>query len=146
MPMGMPPPSPAAPPAGPGPAMGLPKSPVGGPGGPGASPMLSPGAGAGNKAAAMQQVKVAMPTLLHAALAYEVGSKEQQALINAYRALTPIFGKAEAQNMVPAGIATMAMNAQKGGGMASAPPPGIKPTNTPPPGMDIPGAAMEDAA
>ena len=108
--------------------------------------MLSPGGGAGNKAAAMQSVKVAMPTLLHAALAYEVGSKEQQALLNAYRALTPIFGKAEAQNMVPAGIATMAMNAQKGGGMSAAPPPGIKPTNTPPPDMDIPGAAMEDAA
>ena len=108
--------------------------------------MLSPGGGAGNKAAAMQSVKVAMPTLLHAALAYEVGSKEQQALINAYRALTPIFGKAEGSNMVPAGIATMAMNAQKGGGMSAAPPPGIKPTNTPPPGMDIPGGAMEDAA
>lgn len=147
-PLTPPPAAPGAPPgAGPGAAPpGLPKSPAGGPGGPGASPMLSPGGGAGNQAAAMQSVKVAMPTLLHAALAFAVGSKEQQALINAYRALTPIFGKAEGSNMVPAGIATMAMNAQKGGGMSAAPPPGIKPTNTPPPGMDIPGAAMEDAA
>ena len=140
---------PAAPPgAGPGaaPPPMMPKSPAGGPGGPGASPMLSPGGGAGNQAAAMQSVKVAMPTLLHAALAFTVGSKEQQALINAYRALTPIFGKAEGANMVPAGIASMAMNAGKGGGMSAAPPPGIKPTNTPPPGMDIPGGAMEEAA
>jgi hypothetical protein len=81
----------------------MPKQPTGGPGGPGASPMLSPGAGAGNKAAAMQAVKPAIEILLKAAMAFDGGSKEQQALLRAVSSLNPIFGKAEGQNMVPAG-------------------------------------------
>jgi hypothetical protein len=152
MPMGMdqPPPvgGPAAPPgAGPGaaPSPVLPKSPVGGPGGPGASPMMSPGGGAGNQAAAVQRVKGILPMLLETALAWPVGSKEQRSLVDAFRSLSSAFGKGDQSN-VPAGIAAMAMNAQKGGGMTAAPPPGIKPTNTPPPGMDIPSGAMEEAA
>src|ERR1700727_560277 len=100
MPLGMNSPPPSAAPAGPGPAPALPKSPVGGPGGPGASPMMSPGGGAGNKAAATQQVKAVIPALLIASMAFDAGSKEQQALLRAISSLNPIFGKAEGANMV----------------------------------------------
>ena len=124
----------------------LPKSPVAGPGGPGASPMLSPGGGGGNKAAAVQIVKALLPGLLHASMAFEAGSKEQQALIRAVSALNPIFGKAEGANMVPAGLATLAQTARKGP-LSAAPPPGLIPTDKPPPGMPMPppGGEMEAA-
>lgn len=115
----------------------VPKSPVGGPAGPGASPMLSPGAGAGNKAAATQQVKAVIPALLIASMAFESGSKEQQALLRAISSLNPIFGKAEGQNMVPAGLATMAQ-AAKQGPLSAAPPPGLSPDTKPPAGMAPP--------
>lgn len=116
----------------------MPKSPLGGPGGPGGSPMLSPGAGAGNQAAAVQQVKAAMPALLMAAMAFPAGSKEQQALLRAISSLNPLFGKAEGQNMVPAGLATMAQAARGGGPLSAAPPPGLMPNDKPPPGIEIP--------
>jgi hypothetical protein len=105
--------------------------------------MLSPGGGAGNRAAAMQQVKTLMPGLLHASLAFDSGSKEQQAILRAISALNPLFGKAEATNMVPAGLASLARaNAQ--GPMSAAPPPGVAGAGggtppAPPPGME--GAA-----
>jgi hypothetical protein len=108
--------------------------------------MLSPGGGAGNKAAAIQSVKAVMPMLLHASMAFEGGSKEQQALLRAMSSLNPVFGKAEGANMVPAGLATMAM-ASKQGPLSAAPPPGLVSNNTPPPGMggggppEPPGAA-----
>lgn len=132
----------APPPDAPGGAPMLPKSPVGGPSGPGGSPMLSPGGGAGNKAAAVQQVKAVMPAIMMAMMAFEAGSKEQQALNRALSALGPIFGKAEATNMVPAALATMAQ-ANKQGPMSAAPPPGLVSNNSPPPGM---GGAPGEAA
>ena len=104
--------------------------------------MLSPGGGAGNKAAAVQQIKTVMPALLLASMAFEAGSKEQQAVLRAISSLNPIFGKAEGTNMVPAGLASLA-EASKQGPLSAAPPPGIKPTNTPPPGMEPPGAEGE---
>jgi len=114
----------------------VPKSPIGGPGGPGGSPMMSPGAGAGNRAAATQQIKAVMPALLMSAMAFESGSKEQQAILRAISSLNPIFGKAEGQNMVPAGLASMAAAARGGGPLSAAPPPGIAPdTSKPPAGM-----------
>lgn len=147
MPLGLdtPPPAagpPGAPGAGAGPPPMMPKSPTGGPGGPGASPMLSPGSGAGNRAGAVQLVKTAMPALIKASMAFEMGSKEQQALFRAISSLNPIFGKGEGTNMVPAGLASLA-EASKQGPLSAAPPPGIKPTNTPPPGMEPPGGEGE---
>jgi hypothetical protein len=106
--------------------------------------MMSPGAGAGNKAAAMQQVKAVIPALLIASMAFESGGKEQQALLRAISSLNPIFGKAEGQNMVPAGLATMAQ-ANKQGPLSAAPPPGISPSPKPPAGMEMPGAGGEAA-
>jgi hypothetical protein len=132
----------APPPEGPPGAPAVPHSPVGGPGGPGGSPMLSPGGGAGNKAAAVQQVKAVMPAIMMAMMAFEAGSKEQQALNRALSALGPIFGKAEGTNLVPAALSTMAQ-AQKQGPLSAAPPPGLVSNNSPPPGM---GAPPEGAA
>lgn len=129
--------SPLAPPPEPPGATAMPKSPVGGPAGPGGSPMLSPGGGAGNQAAAVQSIKAVLPAILKASMAFPAGSKEQQAILRAVQALNPIFGKAEGSNMVPAGLAAMAMSA-KGGPMSSAPPPGLASNPTPPPGMGEP--------
>lgn len=109
--------------------------------------MLSPGAGAGNKAAAVQTIKALMPGLLKAAMAFEGGSKEQQAILRAVSSLNPVFGKAEGANMVPAGLAALAMEAKKGQPTA-APPPGLKPSPVPPPDMEMigpSGANLEDA-
>lgn len=103
--------------------------------------MLSPGGGAGNKAAAVQQVKAVLPAIIMAMMAFEAGSKEQQALMRAASALNPLFGKAEGQNMVPAGLATMAQ-AGKGGPLSTAPPPGIAPDAKPPAGMEPGGPPM----
>ena len=124
----------------------VPKSPIGGPGGPGPSPMMSPGGGAGNKAAATQMVKTAIPQLLLASMAFETGSKEQQTLLRAIQALNPLFGKAAGTNMVPAGLDAIA-RANKQGPLSAAPPPGLKSSNTPPEGMGLPpGASGEEAA
>ena len=133
----------APPPEAPG-GPAVPKSPVGGPGGPGGSPMLSPGGGAGNKAAAIQQVKAVIPALLMASMAFESGSKEQQALLRAISAVNPVFGKAEGSNMVPAALATMAQSAKQGP-LSAAPPPGLVSNNTPPPSF-APGAEEGAAA
>lgn len=94
--------------------------------------MLSPGAGEGRKAAAIQSLKAANATILHASLAFESGSKEQQAALRAVQALNTITGKAEGTNMVPAGIAAMAQ-ANKNGPPSAAPPPGLTPSPVPGP-------------
>ena len=106
--------------------------------------MMSPGGGAGNKAAATQQVKAVIPALLVASMAFEAGSKEQQAVLRAISSLNPMFGKAEGANMVPAGLATMAQ-AAKQGPLSAAPPPGLAASPKPPSGMDVPGVGGEDA-
>ena len=118
----------------------MPKSPIGGPGGPGGSPMMSPGGGEGNAAAAVQSIKAVMPAILKASMAFPSGSKEQQAILRAVAALNPIFGKAEGSNMVPAGLAAMAMQAKQGP-LSAAPPPGLVANPTPPPGMGAPPGA-----
>jgi hypothetical protein len=106
--------------------------------------MLSPGGGAGNKAAAVQIIKALLPALLHASMAFEGGSKEQNAALESVRALR-IFGKAEGANMVPAGLATLAQNARKGP-LSAAPPPGLMPTDKPPPDMPMPPVGGESEA
>ena len=107
--------------------------------------MLSPGGGEGNKAAAVQTIKAVMPAILKASMAFEAGSKEQQSILRAISALNPIFGKAEGSNMVPAGLATMAM-AAKQGPLSAAPPPGLVSNNSPPPGMGGPPEPGAEAA
>jgi hypothetical protein len=104
---------------------------MGGPGGPGGSPMLSPGGGAGNKAAATQQVKAVIPALLMASMAFESGSKEQQSLLRAIQSLNPIFGKAERRQHGPGGPCHD-LGASKRGRYRRPPPPGLVSNNTPP--------------
>lgn len=109
--------------------------------------MLSPGGGAGNAAAATARIKGFIGPLLEAAMAFPAGSKEQQAIINSYRALTPVFGKADAgsPNMVPAALQALATQGAKGP-LSAAPPPGLATSPKPPADLTMPGAAMEDAA
>jgi len=115
----------------------MPKSPVGGPGGPGSSPMMSPGGGAGNRADAMTKIKSANAALLMASLAFEQGGKEQQAILRAVTALNTISSKAQAANLVPAGLAAMGQ-ASKQGPLTTAPPPGVAAGAGGPPGMPSP--------
>jgi hypothetical protein len=110
--------------------------------------MMSPGAGAGNEAAADATVKSLIPGLHKAMAAYPVGSKKYAAVLNALRALTANFGREEASPLVPAAIQQLAMAAKQGGPMQGAPPPGLAPA-PPPPGAGIPpggGGGEEEAA
>jgi hypothetical protein len=100
---------------------------------------MSPGDGAGRRSAAIQQVKAALEPLLLASMAFEPGSKEQQALIRAVSALNPVFGKTAPGGMVPSALQSMAQASAKGP-MQGGPPPGIPPSPTPPPGMGKPPA------
>jgi len=105
----------------------MPGNPMGGPAGPGGSPMASPGAGAGNEAATDALVAGVMQTLYKALQAYPLGSKKNQAVLNAIRALSANFSKQEGQQLVPAAIQQLAMNAKPAGPLAGAKPPGIMP-------------------
>ena len=89
------------------------------------------------KAAAVRTFKALMPCLLKSSIAFESCSREQQALLRAMSSLNPIFGKAEGDNMVPAGLAAMAMSSKQGP-LSAAPPPGLVSNNSPPPGMGGP--------
>lgn len=110
--------------------------------------MTSPGAGAGNEAATDALVSGVMQTLYKALQAYPLGSKKQQAVLNAVRALTANFAKQENQGLVPASIQQMAMNAKPGGPLANAPPAPLAPA--PPPGGPkmpaLPGGGEDMAA
>jgi len=108
---------------------------AGAPPGPGSSPVLSPGGGAGNAAAAGAMVKAVMPAMHKALMAYPVGSKEYKAILRALTSLTPIFGQSQDQNLVPPAIMQLAQAAKSGGPVASAPPPGL--AAAPPPGDDM---------
>jgi hypothetical protein len=74
-------------------ALNLPKSPVGGAPGPGASPMLSPGDGAGMEAHIEDQIRGVMPGLLAAAGKIKPGTTKFNALISAIKTLNGVFGK-----------------------------------------------------
>ena len=115
---------------------------AGSPSGPGASPALSPGAGAGNNAAAGAMIKSVIPALHQALMAFPVNSEPYKAVDKALAALTPAFGVSNEKNLVPASILQMA-NAAKSGStpLAGAAPP-LAPA--PPPGQpsgDMPAAA-----
>jgi len=141
----VPPPLPPMPPMTPGgPLPGkpsLPGNPMGGPPGPGASPMTSPGAGPGNEAATDALVSGVMQTLYKALQAYPLGSKKQQAVLNAVRALTANFAKQQDAGLVPSAVAQMAMT-NKPGGPLGAPMPPLAP---PPPPGGAPGGPLGGA-
>jgi hypothetical protein len=101
--------------------------------------MLSPGSGAGVKAAATEQIKECMKNIQVAGLSFDPGSKEFNAVMGALRTLNAIFGKpsdlgpaarARMAQPPPSPLAGMAPAGMAGGGGApqpQAPPPGMGP-------------------
>lgn len=99
--------------------------------GAGDSPATSPGAGAGNTAAAVASLKAVFPLLYKLLSAFSPGSDDWKAVSDMIKAGGKIVGKANNESLVPSAIQQMAM-AAKGGPMKSAPPIGIQ-ANTQPP-------------
>jgi hypothetical protein len=127
----------------PGGGLMMPKSPIGGPGGPGASPMVSPGGGAGNLANAMTGVKTCHTSLTGYLSAFPAGSKEQQALFRALAALNTIVKDAPPETGEAAKRQMLQQGASTGGPLAGAPPPGVASAPLPSPGaMAPPGGGM----
>jgi hypothetical protein len=116
----------------------LPKSPVGGPGGPGGTPMLSPGGGAGNQAAALTQIAECVERLKLAMMAWSGTSDEFQKIARAISSLNTMV-KGKHVDLQPAGKRQDAAMGAPGNPLAGAPPPGIASAPLPPPGA--PGAA-----
>ena len=94
--------------------------------------MVSPGGGAGNKAAAMANIKAVMRTLQMSMMAYEPGSKEFQGLMRALSALNPLFGQPSGADLGPAAIRQISQTQNVGGPLAGAPPPGVVSAPLPP--------------
>ena len=93
---------------------------------------MSPGGGAGNKAASVALVKTAMQGLIKFMSALPPESKEFKAVNKAISALIPVFGASSAEDsLVPAAIQQMGMAAKAGGPLASAPAPGLQPAPLP---------------
>jgi hypothetical protein len=92
--------------------------------------MTSAGDGSGNQAAAEAKIKaVALPALHDALSAFQVGDKKYNAVINAIRAIAPIFGT-KGEEMNPAAMQQMIAQAAKPKGPLAAmgaPPPGMAP-------------------
>jgi hypothetical protein len=83
----------AAPPGGAPP--GLMKSPIGGPSGPGASPMVSPGTGAGMQAQGKQRVSKVIDQLLEIGAGFPKDGGEWNAISRAISALNGVFTAAK---------------------------------------------------
>lgn len=94
----------------------------------GGGPMISPGAGAGNQAAAVAQLKAIMSPMHRALAAFAVGSKEYRAVLSALKALSPIFGEAQDGNLVPAAAQQIMQAARSGQSPLASVAPGIKPS------------------
>jgi hypothetical protein len=85
---------PGAPPGGAGPP-GMMKSPIGGPSGPGASPMVSPGTGAGMQAQGKQRVSKVIDQLLEIGAGFPKDGGEWNAISRAISALNGVFTAAK---------------------------------------------------
>jgi hypothetical protein len=84
--------------------------------------------------AAVNKIKNGVLPVLHVSMmGFEPGSKEYQAIMRALSALSPLFGRAGGENMLPSTINAMAQDAAAGKPMTSGPPPGGMPPGKPPP-------------
>jgi hypothetical protein len=99
---------------------------AGSPAGTGASPAASPGAGNGNEAAAIAQLKAIFPVLYKVLSALKVGSEAWTSVQEMIRAGGKVVGKTEEDSIVPAAIQQMA-TAARGGAMRNAPPVALAP-------------------
>src|SRR3984893_1475042 len=127
----------AAPPGGAPP--GLMKSPIGGPSGPGASPMVSPGTGAGMQAQGKQRVSKVIDQLLEIGAGFPKDGGEWNAISRAISALNGVFTAAKKE---PEPKPLPVPGAMPGGGLGGlgGPPSGIPaPGGAPPPGGMPPG-------
>lgn len=115
----------------------MPGSPGGTPPGPGASPMVAPGAGAGNTAAAKGIVGQAVKLLVSGMAAFPFNTPEFKAINEALDKLTKHFGKQEDESLVPATIQQLAGAAKSGAPalQSVAPPLAAAPQSGPPPAM-----------
>lgn len=115
------------------PKMAMPKSPAGGPSGPGASPMMSPGSGAGTEATAMADISAIIPVLMKSMNSFPVGDKRQVAVLRAVQSLVPHFGQSNMDELMPAAAQRIGAAAKSGMGLQG--------HNMPPPGIALPGPA-----
>lgn len=115
----------------------MPGSPGGTPPGPGGSPVMSPGAGAGNAAAAKGVVGQAVKLLVNSLAAFPFNSPEFKAVNEALTKLSAHFGKQEDESLVPATIQQLAGAAKSGSPalQSIAPPLAAAPQSGPPPAM-----------
>lgn len=114
---------------------------AGSPAGPGPSPALAPGAGAGNQAAAHAALKASVAQLHQALMAFPVNSPEYIAVDKSLALLTPIFGKADHSNLVPAAILQQANAAKAGASPVGQGAPPLQPAPPPGGGAEMPQAA-----
>jgi hypothetical protein len=98
--------------------------------------MLSPGAGLGAQAAAMDKIKKLYEAAIETLNQFPAGSKEQQGLLSVARTLSPFMKE---QSAPADGVATgvKAMNAPGAGGPPNLP--GGMPPMRPGPEMPMPG-------
>jgi hypothetical protein len=129
-------PTPMKPPGG---GIGLPQSPIGGPSGPGASPMVSPGTGAGMQAQGKQRVAKIIDQLLEVGAGFPKDGGEWNAISRAISALNGVFTAAKKE---PEPKPLPVPPTMPGGGLGGlgGPPSGIPaPGGGPPPGGMPPG-------
>jgi hypothetical protein len=112
-------------------ALNLPKSPVGGAPGPGASPMLSPGDGAGMEAHVEDGIRAAIPNLLAMAGKLKAGTTKFNAVISAIKTLNGVFGKPSELGAANVPKPPMPIGNAPPMGVGGAPP-GIPPGGMPP--------------
>jgi hypothetical protein len=121
------------------PGIGLPQSPIGGPSGPGASPMVSPGTGAGMQAQGKQRVAKIIDQLLEVGAGFPKDGGEWNAISRAISALNGVFTAAKKE---PEPKPLPVPPTMPGGGLGGlgGPPSGIPaPGGGPPPGGMPPG-------
>ncbi|HEX8811706.1 MAG TPA: hypothetical protein VF742_06915 [Terracidiphilus sp.] len=105
---------------------------------------MSPGAGAGNEAAAVADIMGAIPMLTKHLNSFPLGDKRRQALMQAVMRLESQFGKSNDEALTPAAMTRMTRAAQAPGGPArpGMPPPGMALGGPQPTGMGALGGMM----
>jgi len=123
---------PGAPPGGAGPP-GMMRSPIGGPSGPGASPMVSPGTGAGMQAQGKQRISKVIDQLLEIGAGFPKDGGEWNAISRAISALNGVYTAAK-KEPEPKPLPVPPTTPGAGlGGLGGPPSPGGMPAGGPPP-------------
>lgn len=122
----------------------MPKSPIGGPSGPGASPMVSPGTGAGMQARSLASIKQIMDSLMSLAKDFQPGTPQFNGIVGAIKSLNGATKEAPVETpKMPLPVPPTAPGGGLGG--VGAPPTGLPVGGAPggpPGGMMPPGEGM----